>query len=239
MSPASGNIRQLPSENDLRQKLINTCLQLNGARLNAGRSGNLSARWHRGHDDGMLITPSAMPYADMQPDHIVWMPFGQDEANDGDVRYDGTHKPSSEWRMHMCLYGQDDVAAVLHVHSSFATSLACLPQVQTGGIPAFHYMIAAAGGNSIRCADYHLFGSRALSDAMAKAMQDRRACLLANHGQIATGNSIDGAYELAQEVETLSKMYWQALQIGQPVILSDEQMAEVHEAFGRYQYRAD
>jgi L-fuculose-phosphate aldolase len=237
MSLNDDTIPQKPSENDVRRELIATCLQLDGARLNAGRSGNLSARWHRGHDDGMLITPSAMRYADMQPDHIVWMPFGQDNANDGDIRYDGMYKPSSEWRMHMCLYGQNDVAAVLHVHSSFATSLACLPRVQTGGIPAFHYMIAVAGGNSLRCADYHLFGSRALSDAMAQAMQDRRACLLANHGQIATGNSIGGAFELAQEVETLSKMYWQALQIDEPAILSDEQMTQVHEAFAQYRYR--
>jgi L-fuculose-phosphate aldolase len=141
--------------------------------------------------------------------------------------------------MHMSLYGQEDVAAVLHVHSSFATSLACLPKIQAHGIPAFHYMIAAAGGNNIRCANYHLFGSRSLSDAMADAMQSRRACLLANHGQIAVGSSISAAFELAQEVETLSKMYWQALQLGEPAILSDQQMHEVHEAFARYQYRDD
>lgn len=222
------------SENDVRQQIIGTCRRLDAAQLNTGRAGNLSARWHRGLADGMLITPSAMPYDSLGIDDIVWMPLGQNQA---DPAAEGEQRPSSEWRMHLDLYQRNDVQAVLHVHSSFATTLACLPRVQQHGIPAFHYMIAAAGGNTIRCAPYHLFGTSALSNAMLTAMQDRRACLLANHGQVATGASITAAFELAAEVETLSKMYWQALQVSEPVILSDTQMDEVHEAFAAYHYR--
>lgn len=133
----------------------------------------------------------------------------------------------------------DQCQAVLHVHSSFATTLACLPSVQRDGIGPFHYMIAAAGGNTIRCAQYETFGTEALSAAMFGAMKDRRACLLANHGQIAVGASIRGAFDLAAEVEVLCKMYWQAMQIEKPAMLSDAQMREVHEQFSTYGYRRE
>lgn len=224
------------SENALREQIVICCNQLNANGLNTGRAGNLSARWNRSGSTGMLITPSALHYDAMTIDDIVWMPLTQD----ADQRlYDGQRDPSSEWRMHHGLYtnATDTPNAVLHTHSAFATTLACLPRVQRDGIPAFHYMIAVAGGNSIRCAQYEVFGSQALSEAMSNAMIDRKGCLLANHGQIAMGDSIRDALDLAVEIESLSQMYWQALQIEEPATLTDTQMDEVYDAFRHYSYR--
>jgi len=225
------------SENALRQQIIDCCRQLDAAQLNTGRAGNLSALFDRGNKVGMLITPSAMHYDALNVDDIVWMPI--DQADDEAV-WEGEQRPSSEWRMHQTLYQTlpgDQCQAVLHVHSSYATTLACLPSVQRDGIGPFHYMIAAAGGNTIRCAHYETFGTQALSAAMADAVKGRRACLLANHGLIAAGTSIRGAFDLAAEVEVLCKMYWQAIQIEKPAMLTDEQMRQVHEQFAQYNYR--
>ncbi|MGC1443179.1 MAG: class II aldolase/adducin family protein [Burkholderiaceae bacterium] len=234
------------SENSFRQAIIDCCRQLNTANLNTGRAGNLSTLWHRGGEAGMLITPSAMHYDQMTIDDIVWMPLKQPAGKNDAMVTDGHNKPSSEWRMHQTLYlssdgsgnpGNSGTRAVLHVHSPFATTLACLPRVQAEGLPAFHYMIAVAGGNNLRCAPYALFGSEELSAAMQQAIAGRRACLLANHGQIAVGADIRAAFDLAAEVEDLCRLYWQALQIGEPVILTDKQMVAVHESFASYSYR--
>jgi L-fuculose-phosphate aldolase len=225
------------SENALRQQIIDWCCALDAAQLNTGRAGNLSALFDRGGKVGMLITPSAMHYGEMSIDDIVWMPV---EQSDEEPSSDGDRRPSSEWRMHQSMYdsrGRDRCQAVLHVHSSFATTLACLPSVQRDGIGPFHYMIAATGGNTIRCATYETFGTKALSAAMTRAIHGRRACLLANHGQIAVGTSIREAFDLACEVEVLCQMYWQALQIEKPAMLTDEQMADVHKQFANTNYR--
>ncbi len=227
----------LASENAMRQQIVECCQQLDSAQLNTGRAGNLSALFDRGAKTGMLITPSAMHYDAMTIDDIVWMAIEQPAHT---PVWDGNHRPSSEWRMHQAMYQAlpaDQCQSVLHVHSSIATTLACLPSVQKGGIGAFHYMIAAAGGNTIECARYETFGTEALSAAMVDAIKDRRACLLANHGQIAVGTSIRAAFDLAAEVESLCKMYWQALQVEPPAILTDAQMDEVHEQFANYRYR--
>ena len=150
-------------------------------------------------------------------------------------RFDGRRAPSSEWRMHLDIYRvRPEVGAVVHVHSPYATTLACLPAIQAAGIPAFHYMIAVAGGHDIRCARYATFGTQALSEAALVALSDRRACLLANHGQMALGADLPQALSLALEVESLSRQYLQALQVGQPVVLPDDEMARVLEAFARY-----
>jgi L-fuculose-phosphate aldolase len=139
--------------------------------------------------------------------------------------------PSSEWRFHHDIYLQrPDVNAIVHCHSAFATSLACLHK----GVPAFHYMIAVAGGPNIRCAPYALFGTQELSNQALRALQDRKACLLANHGMIAVGRDLADALGIAVEVESLCEQYWRALQIGEPIILSDAQMAEVMEKFKTY-----
>ena len=173
--------------------------------------------------DGLLITPSGMAVEAMTPHDMVWMGF--------DGKPQGERQPSSEWRFHRdILASRPDVHAVVHVHSPFATTLACLGLE----IPPFHYMIAAAGGDTIRCAPYALFGTQELSDHALAALQDRRACLLANHGMIATGRDLAHALALCVEVESLCEQYWRARQIAEPRHLSNAQMAEVMEKFKTY-----
>jgi len=204
---------------DLRHAVIATALDMNALGINRGKSGNVSARI----DTGFLITPSGIAYADIVPDDVVAMGL------DGSV--DATRKPSSEWRFHRDIYAsRDDVHAIVHTHSPFATTLACLDR----GIPAFHYMIAVAGGSDIRCASYATFGTQQLSDHALQALAGRRACLLAHHGMIAVGDSLKGALALAVEVETLAEMYWRAMQIGEPQVLSMQEMETVLEKFAAY-----
>jgi L-fuculose-phosphate aldolase len=173
----------------------------------------------------MLITPTSLPYDTMTPEDIVAMSF--------DATYEGRHRPSSEWRFHRdILKARDDVNVVLHTHSVFSTTLA----VHERGIPAFHYMVAVAGGNDIRCSPYACFGTQELSDAALKALDGRYACLLGHHGLIVIAKSFERALWLAVEVETLAKMYVHALAIGEPNRLSDKEMAQVHEQIRRMSY---
>jgi L-fuculose-phosphate aldolase len=211
------------SETELRGLVIATALAMNAAGINRGKSGNVSARWRDGDFDGFLVTPSALPYAQTEPADIVAVSLA------GDAR--GRRPPSSEWRFHRDIYAQrPDAQAVVHVHAPFATSLACLRR----GIPAFHYMVAVAGGNDIRCAPYATFGTQALSDNVMEALAGRVACLMANHGMIAVGKSLQAALALAVEVETLAEMYWRALQVGEPALLSDDEMRVVLDKFAGY-----
>ena len=203
----------------LSQQIIDTCLAMNASGINHGTSGNVSAR----HGEGFLITPSGVPYEDLAPEMIV------------EVLLDGSHEgdllPSSEWRMHRDIYAsRPEAGAVVHTHSTHATAIATL----RCGIPCFHYMIAVAGGTDIRCSDYATFGSAELSQTMLTAMEGRKACLLANHGYIGFGADLRKALGLAVEVESLARQYYTALQMGEPVILSDEEMAEVLEKFKSY-----
>ncbi len=203
----------------MRAELLAIAQELATLGLNKGTSGNVSVR----HEDGFLITPSGMDIAEMQTSSMVMM------SMDGTPQ--STGKPSSEWRFHRDIYqAKPHVGAVIHTHSMFATTLACLQK----DIPPFHYMIAMAGGDNIPCAPYALFGTQALSDGAIAALEDRKACLLANHGMIATGRDLNQALAITQEVETLCEQYWRALQIGQPYILSQEEMAEVFEQFKGY-----
>ncbi|HSI23004.1 MAG TPA: class II aldolase/adducin family protein [Methylophilaceae bacterium] len=202
-----------------REQLLNTSRKLTELGLNRGTSGNASVR----DGDGFLVTPTGMTVEEMTPRDMVWM------SVDGKVQ--GERQPSSEWRFHRdILQARPEVGAVIHTHAMFATTLACLHRE----IPPFHYMIAVAGGDTIRCAPYALFGSQALSDAALSALQDRKACLLANHGMIAVGRDLDQALSVAVEVETLCEQYWRALQAGEPQLLSAAQMAEVMEQFKGY-----
>jgi L-fuculose-phosphate aldolase len=204
---------------DLRNKVIETCLNMNASGINQGTSGNVSVRT----DEGFLITASGIPYARMKPEHIVEM--------DLDGGYRGDYLPSSEWRMHLdILKARPEASAVVHTHSIHATALSCLRRE----IPAFHYMIGVAGGTSLRVSEYAEFGTQALSDAMLKALQERSACLLANHGQICFGPNLDRALWLAIEVETLCRQYWTAMLAGKPVILNEEQMTSVLKRFKTY-----
>lgn len=202
-----------------RQAVIDTCMAMNAAGINQGTSGNVSLR--RG--DGFLISPSGVPYGDMRPEQVVKM--------DLDGGYVGDWLPSSEWRMHLDIYrARPEAGAVVHTHSPYATALSCLRR----DIPAFHYMIAVAGGDSLRCAGYATFGTQALSDVMLVALDGRSACLLGNHGQIAFGATLDKALWLAGEVEALCQQYFVACQAGEPVILDTDQMADVLARFSTY-----
>lgn len=207
------------TQQQLRKQIIATALAMNSPGINRGTSGNVSARW----ESGFLITPSGLPYEDTKPSDIVFV----DSA--GKAR--GKHLPSSEWRFHHDIYrSRSDVRAVVHTHSSFATTLACLGK----NVPAFHYMIAVAGGDSIRCAPYATFGTQQLSTNALNALKDRKACLLANHGMITIGPNLDKALALTVEVEALCEQYWRALQIGKPAILSAKEMRTVLKKFATY-----
>jgi L-fuculose-phosphate aldolase len=210
-------------EQELRAAIVATACAMNAAGINRGTSGNVSARMQSDGFDGFLVTPTGMPYDTITSDDIVAMTL------DGEAR--GRRRASSEWRFHRDLYRvRDDLHAIVHVHAPFATTLACLQR----GIPSFHYMIAVAGGRDIRCAPYATFGSPELAAHAVEAMADRRACLLANHGMIAAGADLPAALALALEVERLAEMYWRALQIGEPVLLSEAEMDVVIEKFRAY-----
>jgi L-fuculose-phosphate aldolase len=230
------------SEDQARLALVRLCQGLTPSGLNAGKSGNVSLRWHRGGEEGMLITPSGLAYEQMSGDDIVWMPLEQpaqdaeqDEGLKPPPRFDGAFSPSSEWRIHRDLYlHRPEAGSVLHLHSPHATTLACLPRIQREGIPAFHYMIAVAGGADLRCAPYATFGSAALSLATLAALDGRRACLMAHHGMLALGRDPADALALATEVEALCRLYWQALCVAEPGRLDDAEMARVLERFADY-----
>jgi L-fuculose-phosphate aldolase len=203
----------------LREEIIATARAMNAKNLNRGKSGNVSART----DEGFLVTPTGLAYESMRAEDIVEM------AVDGTTR--GSRAPSSEWRFHRDIYAvRAEVRAIVHLHSPFATTLACLGR----GIPAFHYMIAVAGGSNVRCAPYATFGTQTLSDHALCALEGRKACLLANHGMIAVGPALAEALALAVEVEALAEQYWRALLIGEPKLLSESEMAIVLEKFSTY-----
>ena len=207
----------------LRREVIATALKMNALGINQGKSGNVSTRI----DGGFLITPTGVPYEETKPEQIVAMHM--------DGQFDGDTLPSSEWRFHRDIYAaRSEVGAIVHTHSTYATTIACLGQ----DIPPFHYMIAIAGGRDIRCAPYATFGTQALSDHALTALAGRQACLLAQHGMIAVGTGLPKALALAVEVESLARMYWQARQIGLPPLLSDTEMMTVLEKFKTYGQQA-
>ncbi len=207
------------TESTLRQHLLATARSMNSRGLNQGTSGNVSVR----SGDGFLITPSALPYEQCVEADVVWL--------DGDGRVTGGRKPSSEWRLHRDIYRHfSSAGAILHAHSLYSTTLACLERP----IPAFHYMVAMAGGDSIRCAPYATFGTQALSDAVIEALRDRSATLLGHHGMVCFAADLDQVLALAVEVETLARIYLQALQVAAPPLLSDEEMTEVLRRFKDY-----
>jgi len=210
-------------EQALRSAVVATALAMNARGINRGKSGNVSARWCTEGFDGFVVTPTGLAYDATCPEDIVPV------ALDGEPR--GARMPSSEWRFHRDIYvARAEVNAVVHTHAPFATTLA----VHSRGIPAFHYMVAVAGGRDIRCAPYATFGTQALSDHVVAALDGRKACLLAHHGMIAVGASLPEALELAVEVETLAELYWRALSIGEPEVLSDGEMDVVLRRYATY-----
>jgi L-fuculose-phosphate aldolase len=213
----------MQDERALREAIVATARAMNAAGINRGTSGNVSARI----DGGFLITPSAIPYHATAASDIVAM------SEDG--KASGRFVPSSEWRFHRDIYrARPEFHAIVHTHSPFATTLACLDR----GIPAFHYMVAIAGGKDIRCAPYATFGTQELAQHAVVALVDRKACLLAHHGMIAADTTLDGALAVAIEVETLAEMYWRALQIGEPKLLDETEMDRVIEKFRHYGRRS-
>lgn len=204
---------------ELREALLATARAMNSQGLNQGTSGNVSLR----QGNGFLITPSALAYDHCRPEDLVWLDM------QGQVH--GTRRPSSEWRMHRDIYAHyPQAGAILHAHSLYCTTLACLEEP----IPAFHYMVAMAGGDTIRCAPYAPFGSQELSDAAVAALEDRTATLLGHHGMLCYGPDLAHVLALAIEVEALARMYVQALQIKEPPVLSEAEMGEVLERFSGY-----
>ncbi len=208
------------------RELVQAMQYLESIGLNTGKAGNGSCR-----DGGRKywITPSGVPPADLNTESIVSMSFGATAVT-------ATPAPSSEWRMHHAIYlARPEIGAIIHTHSSYATALACARK----SIPAFHYMVAVAGGDSIRCEPYATFGTQELSDYAVIALAGRKACILANHGVLALGVSPMGAAKLALEIEQLAKQYCLCVQSGDPVILNEEQMQDVLEKFETYGQRLD
>ena len=201
-------------------EVIKYAIMLNTKKLSALRSGNISIRYK----DGFLITPSGVKYSLLKNEDIVFVSlYGKFEK--------GIHKPSSEWRFHKDIYQKKNEAnAIVHAHSVYATA------VSTHGkaIPAFHYMVALAGGNDIKCADYATFGTEQLSQNIIKALENRKACLMSNHGQVAFEKSLDKAFELAQEIENICQQYVNALKLGEPKILSVDEMSKIVEKVKSY-----
>lgn len=205
----------------VREEIVGVARALDALGFMPGKSGNLSCRTAR----GFLTTPSGLPYAEMVPNDLV------EVTTDGAV-LNGVRRPSSEWRLHAAVYrARPEAAAVVHTHSPMATALSCARE----GIPPFHYMIALAGGQDVRCAPYATFGTQGLAANCMAALQGRRAALLANHGVVAFGASLAAARALAEEVENLARQYLALRAAGlAPVLLTAEEMEDVLAAFADY-----
>ena len=204
---------------DQRKQIIEFCLKLNSTNLSPLRSGNISSRAKEDGKDGYLITPSGKKYDSLKPENIVFMGLNEEIENN-----DSGNKPSSEWRFHRDIYlNKKDAQAIVHAHSPHATAVSSHGK----SIPPFHYMIALAGGEDIKCSEYATFGTKELSQNVVKALINRSACLMSNHGQVAFGKNLEQAFELAQEIENICQQYIIALKIGKPKILSFEEMQRV------------
>jgi L-fuculose-phosphate aldolase len=208
------------TEEKLRQNLIQHARLLNDSGLTQGNSGNISVRC----EGGLLITPTGIPYHQLEALDLVKLNLS------GDI-IEGDKLPSSEWHFHCAIMkARSDTNAIVHTHSTHCTALACTGR----DIPAFHYMVAVAGGKNIRCAAYATYGTEQLADNAVSALENRTACLLANHGSLALGTSISKAFQLAQSIEELAKQYCDVLKIGEAKILSDQEMNAVLEKFSSY-----
>jgi L-fuculose-phosphate aldolase len=206
-------------DHDKRRAIVDACRRMNALGINQGTSGNISVR----HGDGLLITPTSVPYEAMTPDQIVFMEMNGSHAGD--------QRPSSEWRFHLdIMRSRNEVEAVVHAHPTYCTILAIMGLE----IPPIHYMIAVAGGDSIRCSPYATYGTPELSQHALTALEGRFACLLGHHGMIAIGSSLAKAMWLAVEVETLARQYHGCLQIGQPVLLPKDEIERVRVKMAGY-----
>ena len=202
------------------EQIIKYANMLNSEKLSTLRSGNVSLRYK----NGFLITPSGVKYSLLKEDDIVFVSL--------DGKFDETkNKPSSEWKFHKDIYSSKNEAnAIVHAHSTHATAVSA----HNKDVPAFHYMVALAGGNDLKCAKYATFGTQELSDNIINALKNRKACLMSNHGQVAFGDNLEQAFELAQEVENICHQYINAIKIGEPKILSSSEMDVILEKVKNY-----
>ena len=210
---------------DQRNQIIEYSIKLNSTNLSPLRSGNISLRGKEDDKEGYLITPSGKKYETLKAEDIVFMGLNEE------LRDTSNQNPSSEWRFHRDIYlNKKEAQAIVHAHSPHATAVSSHGKT----IPPFHYMIALAGGEDIKCADYATFGTEELSNNVIKALEKRSACLMSNHGQVAFGKNLEDAFELAQEVENICHQYTIALKLGEPKILSFEEMKKVLEKVKNY-----
>ena len=209
-------------EHALRTEIVQAARSMSGLGISQGTSGNISAR----SGGNMLITCSATPYEQMQPEDLATMPLDGQRGV-----WTGPLKPSTEWRFHLdILRGRPEAGAVVHTHATYCTTLAILRKP----IPAVHYMMAAFGGTDVRCAPYAKYGTAELAEYTLKALEGRNACLLANHGMVVVGSTLARAMWLAVELETLARQYCLALQLGEPHVLTDAEIADTAKSFSTY-----
>jgi len=207
------------SSQDLRQSLIDASVDAEIQRINVGTTGNMSIRI----ESGMLITPSGIPARELEPDTIVTMDLAG--------QWLGKVKPSSEWALHSAIYRvRPEVRAVVHAHPDHCVALSCA-RIR---LPAFHYMIAGFGGDDVRCSRYATFGSPELADVTVEALENRTACLLANHGMVTVGSTLTEAYGRALKLETLARQYMLCRSFAEPVLLNDNELVEVKQRYKTY-----
>ncbi len=215
--------------NDLKEEVIKFTQKLNSTNLSPLRSGNVSIRVTRDNVEGFLITPSGKKYESLVPEDIVFLALK--EKYDNLKMFNSSLNPSSEWRFHQDIYlKKKEAKAIVHAHSPHATAVSAHGK----SIPAFHYMVALAGGDDIKCSEYATFGTHELSINILKALKDRKACLMSNHGQLTFGVNLKQAFELAEEVENICHQYVIALKIGKPKILSYSDMQKILEKIKHY-----
>ena len=206
-----------------RKEVIKYSIKLNTTNLSPLRSGNISVKSIENSVEGFLITPSGKKYDTLKVEDIVFV------SSDGN--HDTNLKPSSEWRFHKDIYlKKPDAKAIVHAHSPHATAVSAHGK----DIPAFHYMIALAGGDSIKCAKYATFGTQELSNNIIEALENRKACLMSNHGQVAFGENLESAFELAEELENICHQYINTIKLGEPKILSSSEMDVILEKVKNY-----
>ena len=214
---------------ELKKEVIKYAQKLNSTNLSPLRSGNVSVRITKENVEGFFLTPSGKRYEDLIPEDIVFLSL-KDEYDNLKL-FNSSLNPSSEWRFHQDIYRKKiEAKAIVHAHSPHATAVS----VHGKSIPAFHYMIALAGGDDIKCAEYATFGTTELSKNINKALEKRKACLMSNHGQVAFGNNLKQAFELAEEVENICHQYIIAIKIGEPKILSSAEMNKILDKIKHY-----
>ena len=213
----------------IRAEVIEYSIKLNTTNLSPLRSGNISVRGFEDDKEGFFITPSGKKYETLKPEDIVFLSL--DEEKDFLSWFNSGKNPSSEWRFHQDIYKNKwEAKAIVHAHSPHATAVS----THRKSIPPFHYMIALAGGEDIKCADYATFGTHELSMNIINALKDRKACLMANHGQVAFGENLSKAFELAQEVENICQQYFLAIKLGEPKNLTLAEMQKILDKVKNY-----